>query len=376
MDLSFTEEQEILRKFAKDFLDGKFPKKTIREIEASDTGYSAEAWKEMVELGWLGLPFPEKYGGADMTFLDLAVLLEEMGKAAMPGPYFATMMLGAFPIAEFGTEAQKEKYLPAISGGKVISTMAFAEAVGTYSPESITMKAVSEGENWVITGMKLFVPFAHVSNYILCAVRTKEGGKPEDGITVFIVDAKAPGVTCTVLDSIAGKLCEVVFDKVKVSKDDIVGELNGGWKVVKATVDKAEVANCCEMVGLAQQVIDMTVDYAKERKQFGKPIGSFQIIQHYCADMLINVEGMRLSTYKAAWKLSDGLDFLEDVAVAKAWAIQAADQLMSLAHQVHGAIGVTIEYDLHYYTRRLKAAELTFGGVNYYQELLAQGLGL
>jgi alkylation response protein AidB-like acyl-CoA dehydrogenase len=167
MDLSFTEEQEILRKFAKDFLDGKFPKKTIREIEASDTGYSAEAWKEMVELGWLGLPFPEKYGGADMTFLDLAVLLEEMGKAAMPGPYFATMMLGAFPIAEFGTEAQKEKYLPAISGGKVISTMAFAESVGTYSPESITMKAVSEGENWVITGMKLFVPFAHVSNYIL-----------------------------------------------------------------------------------------------------------------------------------------------------------------------------------------------------------------
>jgi alkylation response protein AidB-like acyl-CoA dehydrogenase len=373
MDLSFTEEQEILRKFAKDFLDGKFPKKTIREIEASDTGYSADAWKEMIELGWLGLPFPEKYGGADMTFLDLAVLLEEMGKAAMPGPYFATMMLGAFPIADFGTEDQKSKYLPEISMGKAILTMAIAEAAGTYTPESINTKAVAAGDGWAISGTKLFVPFAHVANYILCVART---GDKKDDVTVFIVDAKATGVSCTVLESIAGKLCEVVFDKVKVSKDDVLGEVNGGWKLVKSTLDKAEVANCCEMVGLAQQAIDMTVDYAKERKQFGKPIGSFQIIQHYCADMLINVEGMRLSTYKAAWKLSAGLDFLEDIAVAKAWAVQAADQLVSLAHQVHGAIGVTIEYDLHYYTRRLKAGELSFGGVNYYHELLAQGLGL
>jgi alkylation response protein AidB-like acyl-CoA dehydrogenase len=178
------------------------------------------------------------------------------------------------------------------------------------------------------------------------------------------------------LESIAGKLCEVSFNNVKVSKDDMIGVLNEGWKVIKATIDKADVANCCEMVGLAQQALDMTVDYAKERKQFGKPIGSFQIIQHYCADMLINVEGTRLSTYKAAWKLSEGLDFMEEMAVAKAWAIQAADQIMGLAHQVHGAIGVTIEYDLHYYTRRLKAAELSFGNMEYYHEMLAQGMGL
>jgi alkylation response protein AidB-like acyl-CoA dehydrogenase len=376
MDLSFTEEQEILRKFAKDFLDVKFPKKVIREVEETDAGYLTDAWKEMAELGWMGLPFSEKYGGAGMTFLDLAVLLEEMGKASMPGPYFATVMLGAFPISDFGTEEQKGKYLTGVSAGNMIMTMALTESDGTCSPESIKTKAVSAGDGWSISGTKLFVPFAHVSDYILCVARTDESKKAEEGITVFVVDSKAQGVECTLLESIAGKLCEVSFNNVKVSKDDMVGALNEGWNLVKSTVDKAEVANCCEMVGLAQQALDMTVDYAKERKQFGKPIGSFQIIQHYCADMLINLEGMRLSTYKAAWKLSEGLDFLEDIAVAKAWAIQAADQLIGLAHQVHGAIGVTIEYDLHYYTRRLKAAELSFGSVGFYHELLAQGMGL
>lgn len=376
MNLSFTEEQEILRKFARDFLDGKFPKKIIRQIEATESGYSLDSWKEMAELGWMGLPFPEKYGGAGMTFLDLAVLLEEMGRATLPGPYFSNVLLGAYPIFDVGTEEQKQRYLPKVGKGEMILTLALNEISGRCDAASIEVKALPEGDHWVLNGTKLFVPDAHIADYIICVARTDNKAEPGKAISLFIVDAKAPGVKCTLLDAIAGKLCEVVFNGVKVPKENLLGKLNQGWDEIKKAIDRAEIAMCCEMVGMVQKVLEMTVDYAKERKQFGKPIGVFQIIQHYCADIFIDSEGIRLSTYKAAWKLSEGIPYDNDIAVAKAWAIQAADKIMGLSHQVHAAMGVTIEYDLHYYTRRLKAAELTFGNAIYYRELVAQQMGL
>ena len=376
MDLSFTEEQEILRKFARDFFTSKLPKKLLKELEETEPGYSPEIWKEMAELGWMGLPFPEKYGGTGMTFLDLAVLLEEMGKACMPGPYFSTVVLGGFPILDIGTEAQKQEYLPQIAQGKTIFTLALTEPSGSYDAASIKAKAVPEGDGWVISGTKLFVPDAHVADYIICVARTDDKSKPEDSLTTFIVEAKQSGIGQTVLNAMSGKLCEVVFDKVKVPKENILGQLNQGWNDIKRSIDRAIVAKCCYMVGITQQVLDMTVDYAKERKQFGRPIGSFQIIQHYCADMLTDVEGMRLSTYQAAWKLSEGLPCAEEVAIARAWAVQAGERVIGMAHQIHGAIGVAIEYDLHYYTRSLKACELSFSGTDVYREIVAQGMGL
>jgi alkylation response protein AidB-like acyl-CoA dehydrogenase len=376
MDLSFTEEQEILRKFAKDFLVEKFPKKYIRELEGGELGYSPEIWKEMAGLGWMGLPFPEKYGGADMTFLDLAVLLEEMGRASMPGPYFSTVLLGAFPIADSGTEEQRNEFLPKVSMGEQLLTMALIEPSGRFDAADIQVKAVKSGDSWTINGIKLFVMDAHIADYILCVAKTGNSSKPEDDISVFIVDAKAPGVEITQLSAMSGKSCEVVFKDVKVQDSSVVGEVNKGWNVVMKTIERAEVAKCCEMVGMSQQVLDMTVDYAKERKQFGKPIGTFQILQHYCADIFTYVEGMRLSTYKAAWMMNEGMPCSNEIAVAKIWAIQAADKIMGLSHQVHAAMGVTIEYDLHYYTRRLKTAELTFGDGKYYSELVSQGMGL
>jgi alkylation response protein AidB-like acyl-CoA dehydrogenase len=376
MNLSFTEEQEILRKFARDFLANKFPKKVLKEVEGSKLGYSLEIWKEMAELGWMGLPFPEKYGGTEMTFLDLAVLLEEMGKACMPGPYFSTVVLGGFPILDVGTEAQKQEYLPQIAQGKAIFTLALTEPSGSYDAASIKAKAVPDGDGWVISGTKLFVPDAHVADYILCVARTEDKAEPEEGLTTFIVETKQPGIGHTVLKTMAGKLCEVVCDGVKVPKETILGQLNQGWSDIKRAIDRAVVAKCCYMVGIAQQVLDMTVEYAKERKQFDRPIGSFQIIQHYCADMLTDVEGMRLSTYQAAWKLSEGLSCTEEAAIARAWAVQAGERVISLAHQIHGAIGVAMEYDLHYYTRSLKACELSFGSADFYREVVAQGMGL
>jgi alkylation response protein AidB-like acyl-CoA dehydrogenase len=377
MDLTLSEEQKMLKDMAHDFLTDKFPKAVVKEIEESESGYSPEVWKEMAELGWMGLVFPEEYGGAEMTFLDLAMLLEEMGAACLPGPYFSTVMLGGLPILAFGTDAQKQEYLPGIAGGEIIFTTALTEASASYNAADVEVTGTADGDSYVINGTKLFVPDANVADYMLVVARTGDGASTEDGITVFIVEAKSPGISTTVLKTIANdKLCEVVFDQVKVSKENILGELGRGWSLVKEIVARAAVGKCCEMVGCLQQALDMTIEYAKERKQYDRPIGSFQVIQHYCADMATDVDGTRLSTYQAAWRVSEGLPCTQEVAVAKAWAGQACQRVMALAHQIHGAIGVTIDHDLQYYTRRAKAAEVTFGDAEFYREGVAQEIGL
>jgi len=377
MDLAFSEEQEMLKKMARDFLTDKFPKTAVKEIEESELGYSPEIWKEMAELGWIGLVFPENYGGGGMNFLDLAMLLEEMGRACLPGPYFSTVVLGGLPILDAGSEEQKREYLPRIAGGEAIFTLALTEPSARYDAAAIEMKATADNDAYILNGTKLFVPDANVADCMLVVARTDEKSRGEDGITIFIVDARSPGISCTVLKTIANdKLCEVVFDQVRVPKENILGQLNQGWSEVTKTIERAAVGKCCEMVGCIQQALDTTVDYAKERKQFDRPIGSFQVIQHYCADMITDVEGTRLSAYQTAWLVSEGLPCTQEVAIAKAWAGEACQRVMALAHQIHGAIGVTIDHDLQYYTRRAKAAEVTFGDASFYREVVAQEMGL
>jgi alkylation response protein AidB-like acyl-CoA dehydrogenase len=284
------------------------------------------------------------------------------------------VVLGGLSILAIGNEEQKQEYLPELIRGERILTLALTEpGYHNYDASSVTAEATRDDSNYVISGTKLFVPDAHIADYLLCVARTK----PRNGITVFLTDAKSPGTKCTVLKTIAGdKLCEVVFDQVPVPKANILGRLNQGWSAVQKTIQRAAVGKCCEMVGNIQRVLEMTVDYAKERKQFDHPIGSFQVIQHYCADMATDVDGARLSTYKAAWMLSEGLPCTKEVAIAKAWMGGACQRVFALAHQIHGAIGVTIEHDLHYYTRRAKAAELTFGDVDFYREIMAREMGL
>ena len=374
MKLTLTEEQEMIKKTARDFLSDKCPKAFVTQMEESDTGYSKELWQEMAELGWIGLAFPEKYGGGDMNFLDLAVLLEEMGQACLPSPFFSAVVLGGLPILDLGKEEQKQEYLPKLISGEKIFTLALTEpGYQNYDAASVTVEATPADGNYIINGTKLFVPDAHIADYLLCVARTK----PENGITIFLADAKNPRINCTILKTVAGdKLCEVVFDKMPVPKANILGQLNPGRSAVQKIIERAAVGKCCEMVGNIQRVLEMTVDYAKERKQFDHPIGSLQIIQHYCADMATDIDGARFSTYQAAWMLSEGLPCTKEVAIAKAWIGEASQRVVALAHQIHGAIGVTIEHDLHFYTRRAKAAELAFGDANFYRETVAREMGL
>lgn len=376
MDLEFTEEQEMLRKFARDFMVDKCPKEYVRAMEEDEKGYSEDVWQGMAELGWMGLVFPEKYGGQDMNFFDLTVLLEEMGRACMPGPFFSTIVLGGLTIMDAGSEEQKQGFLPQIAQGKMIMALALTEPAGTYLPSGISTQAVADGDEYVINGTKLFVSDANVADYLLCAARTKEGDS-EDGITLFLVDAKTPGIKCTMLSTIASdKQAEVTFENVRVSKKNVLGEVNKGWDAIAKLVERAAIGKCAEMVGGAQQVLEMTVEYAKERVQFGKPIGSFQAIQHHCANMATDVDGSKFITYEAAWMLSEGLPCTKEAAMAKAWTSEAYRRVVTLGHQVHGAIGFTKDHDMQLYFRRAKAAELAFGDADFHRERVAVEMGL
>ena len=377
MDLGFNEEQNILRKTARDFLAAKFPREYVEELEASEAGYSSQIWKEMAQLGWMALPFPEDYGGVGMNFLDLAVLLEETGRASLPGPFFSTVILGGLPILDIGSEEQKQKYLSKIASGEALFTLALTELSARYDAVAVKMKATPSTDGYVLNGLKNFVPDAHIADSMLVVAKTSDGAKSEDGITLFVVDAKSPGISCTVLKTIANdKLCEVVFNEVRIAGDNVLGELDRGWSAVQRVIEQAAVAKCCEMVGGMQRVLDMTVDYAKKREQYGRPIGSFQAIQHYCANMMTDLDTSRLTTYHAAWMLSEGLPCTKEVAIAKALTNEAYRRVASLAHQIHGAIGFTNDHDLQLYSRRAKAAEVTFGDVDFHYKVIARELGL
>jgi len=377
MDLGLSEEQEMLRKSARDFLQKECPKRLVRQLDESDEGYSAELWHKMAGLGWMGLAFPEEYGGSGRNFLDLVILLEEMGYNIVPGPFFSTVVLGGLSVLAGGSEEQKTEFLPKIASGEIILSVALTEPTAGYDAASIKTKAIARNGKYVIKGTKLFVLDAHVADYILCVARTKQAKNPEEGITLFLVNAKSPGVKCTLLKTLArDKQCEVVFDDVTVSANSIVGRRDAGWPIVKNVLRRATVAKCAEMVGGAQAVLDMAVSYAKERVQFGRPIGSFQAIQHYCANMATDVSGSRFITYKAAWKVSEGFPADLDVAIAKAWVGEAYGRVTLSGHQILGAIGFTMDHDMHLYYRQAKAAEIIFGGADFQRAIVARELGL
>ena len=377
MDFTLSEEQEMLRKSARDFQADKCPKSYVRQMAADEKGYSPVLWQEMAGLGWMGLIIPELYGGFGMEFTDLAVLLEEMGRACLPGPFFATVVLGALTILKNGSDKQKASYLPQIAAGKMLMTMALNEADGLYEAGSIATTAFAERDDYIINGAKLFVPYAHVADYVLCAARTGNEKDDNKNITVFIVPAKEKGIKFTPLQTIRGdKQCAVTFDNVTVEKDSVLGGVGEGWPIVEKAMERAAAAVCCDTVGVLQKVMELTLDYTKERKQFGKPIGSFQVIQQYMADMVTNVDGLRFVSYQAAWRISEGLPATRETAIAKAWSAESYEWCITKAHQIFGAVGVTIDHDLHFYTTRGKAAQLSYGDADYWHEKVAKTMGL
>jgi alkylation response protein AidB-like acyl-CoA dehydrogenase len=374
MDLGLDEQQEMLKNFARDFLEKECPESLVREMEEDEKGYSPELWQKMAQQGWMGLIIPEEYNGTGMNVCELVVLLEEFGRALVPGPFISTVVLGGVPIMEAGTEEQKQQFLPKIASGELIMTLALTEPSAKWTADGVQLEAKKAGNEYVVNGTKLFVQDAHVSDHMIVAART--GGSGEDGITLFIVDSKSPGIKFEVLKTIAAdKQCEVTFDNVKVPSSSTLGGEGQGWPIIEKTKDVATVAACAYLVGLSQMDFDVTLNYAKERVQFGRPIGSFQAIQHKLADAVIDVDGSRFITYKAAWSLQEGepdADLM--ISMAKAWTSDASRRVVAHGQQIHGGIGFTKEYKIQLYFRRQKWMELMWGDADYHRELVAQKL--
>ncbi len=380
MDFGFSDEQEMLRQTAHSFLEENCPSTVVRQLMEDDTGYDANLWKQMADLGWLGLAFPEAYGGQGLGFVDLTVILEEMGAALLPSPFLSSILLAGQTILLGGSEEQKQTYLPNIADGSLIATLAMTEPSGRFDAEGIAeVKATPEADGFRLSGTKLFVPDAHVADVMVVAARTKDAGDKSFGISLFLVDSNSPGISTTLLKTMdqTRKQCEVVFDNVSVGRDRLLGTADMGWPILHKVLNIATVGLCAEMIGGAQRVLDISVAYAKERVQFGRPIGSFQAVKHKCAEMMLQVESAKSAAYYAAWAVDEDVPEAPlAVSMAKAYCSDAFRHTAGEGIQVHGGIGCTWEHDMHLYFKRAKYAEFTFGDATYHRELVAQELHL
>jgi len=380
MDFTYTEEQRMMKDAARGFLEKACPNvEWYLEMDKDEKGYTDELWQGMAELGWMGIAFPEEYGGIGGDFLDLITLIEEMGYKAVPGPFFSTVVLGGFAILEAGTEAQKQEFLAKIAGGELVMTMALTEPATTkFNPFLIETKAKADGDDYVVNGTKLFVADANVSDYMVVAARTAGDSTDKDGITLLLVDSKSAGIDMTLLKTVAGdKQCEVVFKDVRVPQANILGEVGNGAPIIEKTLQKASVGKAAEMLGGCQRVMEIAVAYTKERVQFGKPIGVFQAIQHHCANMKMGTEQSIYITYKAAWMIANDMSEAgKFAAVAKSWVSDTYKKIALIGHQIFGGTGYIVEHEMPIYSRRAKAGEYAYGNPTFQRDQVARELGL
>ena len=385
MDMGLSEIQQMLKNSAREFLSQECPLTLVREMEDDPQGFTDDLWRQVSSLGWTGIPFPEQYGGTGGSFLDLAVLVEEMGRALLPAPYFATVVLGGLTVLDAGNDDQKRDLLTGVCAGTVRLTLALTEPSATTEAWGIeTIYRSGFGHN--IFGTKLFVPDAHAADIIIVAARPETGASdnPEDDVTLFLVPASDRGrslvdspnshdVQVEQISTIGNeRLCEVRLNGVAVPDDAVLGGIGQGWPIIQRALARATAAHCVQMVGGADAVLEMTVEYVKQRTQFGRPVGSFQAVQHHCSNMATDVEGARHIAYQAAWAISEGQPARREVAMAKAWCSGAYQRVCSLGHQCHGAIGFTQEHNLQLYTRRAKVQELSYGNSHDHKEIALQ----
>jgi alkylation response protein AidB-like acyl-CoA dehydrogenase len=376
VNFAFSEEQEQLREAVRRFLEAKSPESEVRRLMETTEGYDPAVWQQMAnELGLQSLHIPEAYGGQGFTFVELGIVLEEQGRALLCAPYFSTVVLAANAILNAGSDDEKAALLPGIASGETIATLAFTEPNGKWDADGITMEATQSGDGFTLNGTKMFVLDGHTAGLIVVVARTA-GSSGEDGISFFTVAGDASGLTRTPLATMdqTRKQAKLEFSNVSAAK---LGETGAGWAALSKTLDQAAVGLSNEMVGGAQFVLEESVQYAKDRVQFGRPIGSFQAIKHKCADMLLEVESAKSAAYYSAWAAAEDNDELPVVAsLAKAYCSDAYFHSAAENIQIHGGIGFTWEHNAHLYFKRAKSSEILLGDATYHRELLAQRIGI
>ena len=381
MNFAFTEEQDQLRDFVRDFLAEKSPESAVREQMDTERGYDPDVWDQMADqMGLQGLAIPEAYGGQGFSFVEQVIVLEEMGRALLCAPYFSSVVLAANALLAGDDEEARQAHLPDIASGRRRGALAFTEESGRWDESGIAMAASSPGSSsgsgsngagaWRLDGTKMYVLDGHTADLLVVAARTGSG------VSLFTVEADAAGLTRTPLSTMdqTRKQAKLTFDGVEAA---LLGAEGGGWPVLERVLDLAAVALAAEQVGGAQMCLDMAVEYAKVRVQFGRPIGSFQAIKHKCADMLLQVESAKSAAYYAGWCAAEMNDELPQVAsMAKSYCSEAYFHAAAENIQIHGGIGFTWEHPAHLYFKRAKSSELLFGDPTYHRELLAQRIGI
>jgi 3-oxocholest-4-en-26-oyl-CoA dehydrogenase beta subunit len=376
VDLSLDPDQLLVQTSAHELFQRRCPSETVREIEVGDVGYSPDLWQEMAGLGWLGITYPEAYGGTGGSFLDVYPIYEEMGRFLVPSPHLDTVAVAGEVILAAGSDAQRQRLLPAIAGGSCIISTAISERDGSFGPAGIECFAHRSGDDYVLTGTKLLVGYASSADFFLCAARTGNG-PGADGISLFLIEAGTPGVSSTPMTNIAGNaLHAVTFDAVPTPADSVVGALDEGWVPLSTATTRAAVLQTATIVGAARAVLEMTNQYAKDREQFGSPIGRYQAVQYMVSDILIDMHRADLLARQAAFRIDAGKPYLREAAIAVAFGKKASAHLHRQAHEVHAGVAFIVEHDLTLFSRRAKFWENNLGDARYYQELLARELSI
>jgi alkylation response protein AidB-like acyl-CoA dehydrogenase len=375
MDMELRDEQRQLVETARRFMQSECRPDVVRELENGVLGFSAQMWQRMAELGWLGLPIPSEYGGFDLGALDLVLLTKELGRALCPSPYISTVILGAGAIGDAGTEEQKAEYLPRIMAGDLVIAFALQEGNRSYDYRSVTTRATPTNGGWALTGRKLFVEFAEAADALLIVARTGTAQDVSSGLTMFLVDPKSPNVHMRHLPTMArDRQYEVTFEDLRVPHDAVIGSVGEAWTVLEKIIQRGALAFCGYLVGAAEKMHEMATDYAKSRVQFGRPIGSFQLIQSYLAQLIIEIFGAETLTYFAAWTLDHGRPSRALVAKTKAFVGDTVKRTTDVGSQVFGGIGYIEGVDSTLYLRRGKQYQLSFGDTSYWERIVAEEL--
>jgi alkylation response protein AidB-like acyl-CoA dehydrogenase len=377
MDLGLTEAQEILKGSVADFVQREYDKNTLIALEGTPTGVTPELFRKIAGLGWLGVVIPEAYGGEGRSLTDAAVLFEELGRGPVPGPFFASSILGALTVMHGGTEAQKQALLPAVVRGERVLSVAVTEADYGWRPEKVHMQAALEGDHYVLNGIKLFVHDAKAATHLLCAVRTSPSSNGASrGLSLLIVDASRPGVAVRTLPGWMGQVDEIRFDNVRVPADALLGAAEGhGWEILEAAALQAIPVLTAYQVGSCQAVFEMAVAYSRTRIQFGQPIGRFQRVQDHIIGIVNQLDAARWTTYEALWKLDSGRPAASSVHLAKAVTSEAHLKVCDGAHEVHAGVGVMREYGLTLHTQRSRTLYHLLGDARLHRRRIADALG-
>jgi alkylation response protein AidB-like acyl-CoA dehydrogenase len=374
MDVLLTEEEQMVVTSAREFLVGECSTALVRKMELDPLGYPPTLWEKCAEMGWPGMCLPEEYGGQALPLAYLGLVLQEVGRAVAPVPLHSTAVT-AITLSRYASKSMCEKILPDVCTGKTILTWAFSEEDPRFVPGSVKMQARADGDDFVLTGRKLFVDNFLASSHCLVACRSAASDASSEGISLFLVDTKAAGISSTPLRTLAkDQQCEVVFNQVRVPKSALVGKLHHGWAAMEQLLDLATVLLCTQMLGATRMDAEMAIDHAKFREAFGQPIGAFQSIQHMCADMIIWIDGGELLAYEALWKMDNGLPAQVEVSQAKAFCNEKCPAVARNSQSIHGGIGFMMEFDLHLWLRRITAWSMRLGTSFEHRERIASAL--